>query len=71
MVNHSLCITIISGILSVIVIEYCCSIFKGMSFLTYIIIICRKSKYFKWLAYNVIGNEDWYYIKYEKNTSNA
>lgn len=41
----------------------------GYPFLSILSAKCYQSKYFKWLVWNVWGNDDWYYqsiIKYVK-----
>ena len=50
-------------IIAGIVIDIICIYKYGYCSLTVLIAVCWNSKRFKWLAYNIWGNDDWFYQK--------
>lgn len=48
------------GIITILVDRVFIKIYRYPS-LSILIALCWNSKNFRWLAYNIIGNDDWYY----------
>lgn len=62
---------VIVGVIVGIVISAICSWYSfkkwgEISNIAVFTIYCRRSKYFSWLAWNVWGDDNWYYDKVEK-----
>lgn len=49
------------GILVVVFTDSICRRKYGFPTLAVLEALCYRSKYFKWLVYNVWGNDDWYF----------
>jgi ABC-type dipeptide/oligopeptide/nickel transport system permease subunit len=57
----SVLIGIIIGSVSIVILDRFFMKKYGFPSLAIVIARCKKSKWFKWLAFNVWGNDDWYY----------